>query len=120
VIFDLMESDPSLRERLPSGVYLRAEVVFAVEHEAAIHLDDVLTRRTRLSIESRDRGTKAAPVVAELMARSLGWDEESIARELAHYDARVAAERESQTKDDDHTADAARMGAPDIRTLGNV
>ena len=120
VIFDLMESDPSLRERLPSGVYLRAEVVFAVEHEAALHLDDVLTRRTRLSIESRDRGTKAAPVVAELMARSLGWDEESIARELAHYDARVAAERESQTKDDDHTADAARMGAPDIRTLGNV
>ena len=39
----------------------------------------------------------------------------TIERELAHYEARVAAERESQTMPDDHTADAARLGAPDVR-----
>jgi len=119
-ILDLMEADPSLAERLPSGVYHRAEVIFAVEHEGALHLDDVLTRRTRLSIECADRGTEAAPVVAELMAGLLGWDGSTVTRELAHYEARVAAERESQTMDDDETADAARMGAPDIRTLGSA
>ena len=37
--------------------YLRAEVVYAATHEGARHLDDVLTRRTRISIETFDRGT---------------------------------------------------------------
>jgi glycerol-3-phosphate dehydrogenase len=45
----------------------------------------------------------------------LGWDDERTAREVAHYTARVAAERESQRMPDDSTADAARLGAPDVR-----
>ena len=36
--------------------------------------------------------------------------------EITHYRARVSAERESQQQPDDHTADAARMGAGDVRT----
>ena len=52
------------------------------------------------------------------MADVLGWDDVTVVRELRHYEARVAAELDSQTKPDDRTADAARMGAPDIRTLG--
>ena len=44
--------------------YLAAEVVYAVTHEGARHLDDVLTRRTRISIETFDRGVAAAPAVA--------------------------------------------------------
>ena len=54
--------------------YLRAEVVYAVTHEGARHLDDVLTRRTRISIETFDRGVAAARPAAELMAGELGWD----------------------------------------------
>ncbi|MCL1594188.1 MAG: FAD-dependent oxidoreductase, partial [Actinomycetia bacterium] len=84
----------------------------------ALHLDDVLTRRTRLSIECDDRGIDAAPLVASIMAGVLGWDAETVNLELEHYAARVAAERESQTMPDDLTADAARLGAPDVRTLG--
>ena len=38
--------------------YLAAEVVYAVTHEGARHLDDVLTRRTRISIETFDRGRR--------------------------------------------------------------
>ena len=95
-----------------------AEVKFAVESEAALHLDDVLTRRTRLSIECRDRGVAGAPFVASIMSDLLGWDDATVARELEHYEARVNAERESQMMPDDLTADAARLGAPDIRTLG--
>ena len=41
--------------------YLAAEVVYAVTHEGARHLDDVLTRRTRISIETFDRGIHARP-----------------------------------------------------------
>jgi glycerol-3-phosphate dehydrogenase len=110
--------DSALLETLPSGSYLAAEVLFAVEHEGALHLDDVLTRRTRLSIECDDRGIDAAPLVARIMAGVLGWDAETVDLELDHYAARVAAEKESQTMPDDLTADAARLGAADVRTLG--
>jgi glycerol-3-phosphate dehydrogenase len=118
MVLDLTTDDPTLLDTIPSGSYLAAEVLFAVEHEGALHLDDVLTRRTRLSIECDDRGTDAAPLVAQIMAGVLGWDAETVNLELDHYAARVAAERESQTMPDDLTADAARLGAADVRTLG--
>ncbi len=117
-VLDLAASDPKLAERLPSGPYLTAEVQFAVTHEGALHLDDVLARRTRLSIECEDRGTDAAPIVASIMAPLLGWDDVVIANEIDHYNKRVEAELESQRMPDDRTADAARVGADDIRTLG--
>jgi glycerol-3-phosphate dehydrogenase len=49
------------------------------------------------------------------MGAVLGWDDATVKREVEHYQARVAAERESQEQPDDHTADAARLGAPDVR-----
>jgi glycerol-3-phosphate dehydrogenase len=98
--------------------YLGAEVVYAASHEGALHLDDVLTRRTRISVETFDRGVAAARPVARLLAPVLGWDADTVARELEHYDARVAAERDSQEQPDDASADAARLGAPDVRTGG--
>jgi glycerol-3-phosphate dehydrogenase len=115
-VLDLVRADPALGRQLEGAPgYLAAEVVHAVRAEGALHLDDVLTRRTRVSIETAHRGVDSAPAVARLMAAALGWDEERTAREVAHYEARVAAERESQRMPDDHTADAARLGAPDVR-----
>lgn len=111
--------DPSLAEALPGADdYLRAEVPYAVSHEGARHLDDVLARRTRASIETWDRGTAGAQVVADLMAPLLGWSSEQIEREVSHYVARVDAERASQQQPDDATADAARLGAEDIVPIG--
>ena len=89
--------------------------MYAASHEAALHLEDTLTRRTRISVETFDRGLRAAPVAARLMARVLGWDEATIQREIRHYQVRVAAERESQEQLDDLSADASRLGAPDVR-----
>jgi glycerol-3-phosphate dehydrogenase len=94
--------------------YLAAEVVYAVTHEGARHLDDVLTRRTRISIETFDRGVGAAPAVAALMAAELGWDTARTADEVDHYLRRVAAERQSQLKLTDQEADEARVRATDI------
>ncbi|MEU3702083.1 glycerol-3-phosphate dehydrogenase/oxidase [Streptomyces anulatus] len=114
-ILELILADPTLGEPLPAADdYLRAEIVYAASHEGARHLDDVLTRRTRISIETFDRGTRSARLCAELMAPVLGWDEGRIDREVQHYEKRVEAERESQRQPDDLTADAARLGAPDI------
>ncbi|GHG46794.1 FAD-dependent oxidoreductase [Sinomonas cellulolyticus] len=114
-VLDLLESDPQLAEPLPGADdYLRAEVVYATTHEGARHIEDVLTRRTRISIEAWDRGVSAAPVVADLMAPLLGWSQTQRDNEVAHYLARVEAERLSQQQPDDESAEAARMGAADI------
>lgn len=116
----LIEDDPSLGHPVvEDSPYLGAEFVYAATREGALHLDDFLTRRTRMSIETRHRGTRAVSPVSELVAPHLGWDVETIAREAAHYRARVDAERDSQQQPDDHTADAARMGAADVRTGGS-
>lgn len=96
--------------------YLTSEVVYGVTHEGALHLDDILTRRTRMSIETRHRGSDAAVATATIMGDLLGWDQGTRDREIGHYLARVDAEIDSQNQPDDHTADAARMGAPDVRT----
>ncbi|MDJ0340592.1 glycerol-3-phosphate dehydrogenase/oxidase [Streptomyces sp. H10-C2] len=117
-VLQLIVDDPSLGDPLAAAEdYLRAEVVYAASHESARHLDDVLTRRTRISIETFDRGTLSAREAAELMAPVLGWDKEHLEKEVEHYQKRVEAERESQRQPDDLTADAARLGAPDIVPL---
>jgi len=117
-VLDLCAANPVLAEGL-SGAddYLAAEVVYAVSHEGARHLDDVLTRRTRISIETWDRGVSAAIPAASLMAPVLGWSAEQQRKEIEHYLARVKAERASQQQPDDETADSARMGAPEIVPL---
>ncbi len=114
-LLELVAKDRSLGQPLEgSEDYLRVEVVYAASHEGARHLDDVLARRTRLSIETWDRGLASAEPAARLMARVLGWDEEQIDNEVRHYELRVAAERDSQQQPDDATADAARLAAADV------
>jgi glycerol-3-phosphate dehydrogenase len=82
-----------------------------------LHLDDLLTRRTRISIETPDRGEAAAVGVAELVADTLGWDSSRVSNEIEAYHARVMAERQSQEQEDDLDADATRVAAPDTRRL---
>lgn len=117
-ILGLIDERPELKKPLTGAPeYIAAEVVYAGQAEGALHLDDVLTRRTRISIETPHRGEDCVEEVADLLAPLLGWDAAARRREVEHYRARVAAERESQRMHDDHTADAARLGAPDVRRL---
>jgi len=114
-ILDLVAERPELGEPLPGGEdYLKAEIVYAASHEGALHLDDILARRTRLSIESWDRAVTASAPAAELVAPILGWDAQATANEVEHYRERVQAERVSQTMRDDTSADEARLQARDI------
>ena len=113
-LLELIEHDDKLGLPLAGAEdYLRAEVLYAVTHEGARHLDDVLCRRTRISIETFDRGVAAARPAAELMAGPLGWDADVVEEEVDHYLRRVAAERLSQEKLTDLEADEARVSAPE-------
>jgi glycerol-3-phosphate dehydrogenase len=95
--------------------YLGVEVVYAASHEGALHLEDVLARRTRISIEYPHRGVDCAAQVAGLVAEILGWSDEWTAHEIEVYKARVKAERESQSELSDEAADALRSAAPEAR-----
>ena len=117
-VLALAAEDRSLL-RMPSrdAEYLGVEFAYAAGFEGALHLDDLLARRTRMSIETPDRGVAVARAVAEVVAPRLGWDAERVDSEVAAYEARVEAERESQRKADDLAADAARVAAPDTRRV---
>jgi len=115
-LLELTADRPDLAQPLPGATdHLAVEVHYAALAEGALHLDDVLTRRTRISVQTPHRGLDSAERVAALMGEVLDWSGAAREREIEHYRARVAAERESQRMPDDRTADAARLGAPDVR-----
>jgi glycerol-3-phosphate dehydrogenase len=91
-VLDLIRADRTLGQPLLGGfAYLRAEVAYAVTHEGALHVEDVLARRVRLLIESPDAGTSAAPEVVAIMAGLLGWNRRRRAIELRRYQDFAAA-----------------------------
>jgi glycerol-3-phosphate dehydrogenase len=108
---------PVLLQTVPAAPdYLWAEIRYAVTHEGALHLEDVLTRRTRISIEYPHRGVDCAADIAAMMGDILGWDAATRDTEIASYTARVEAERQSQSHDDDAAADRVRTAAPEVRS----
>jgi glycerol-3-phosphate dehydrogenase len=121
LIFEVLDpaaEDPALLHPLPDAdEYLRAEIRYGATHEGALHLDDLLTRRTRVSIEVADRGVRAAPDTAECVADVLGWSPSRQAAEVDVYTGAVAAELRAQESPDDIAAVAARMLAPDTRAV---
>ena len=93
-VMALCADDPSLAEPLVPGLpYLKAEAVYAVNHEMAHTLSDVLARRTRSSILDREATAAAAPDVAAMLAPLLGWDSAEQGRQLAGFLTEVELER---------------------------
>jgi glycerol-3-phosphate dehydrogenase len=114
----LITARPDLRDQLAgAGGYLRAEVVYACTHEGAVHLEDVLARRTRTAIEMRDRGAAAAADSCDLMATELGWSPARRERELTSYLTWVAAQLAGETAHDDESAYRSLRG--DSRPAGS-
>jgi glycerol-3-phosphate dehydrogenase len=90
-VLELIRADKSLGQTLAGGApYLRAEVAYAVTHEGALHVIDVLARRVRLLIESADSGASVAPEAAAIMAPLLGWNRRRRAAEVREYQAFAA------------------------------
>ncbi|AKK26560.1 glycerol-3-phosphate dehydrogenase/oxidase [Mycobacterium sp. EPa45] len=115
-VLSLAVGRPELLEPITDApVYLKVEAAYAAAAEGALHLEDILARRMRISIEYPHRGVDCALQVAEIVAPILGWSEADCAREVATYLARVEAEILSQTQPDDASADALRASAPEAR-----
>ena len=93
VLAAMCEEDPSLVAPLVPGLpYLRVEAVFAVRHEMASTLDDVLSRRTRARILDAPATCAAASHVARLIAPDLGWTDAQAQAEAEAFRATVRAE----------------------------
>lgn len=97
----LIALDANLAEPLVPGLrYTRAEAVYAVRHEMATSLIDVLARRTRAHLLDNRACLEVADEVARLLAPELGWDAATLDDQVAAYaamcaDERAAAERPS-------------------------
>jgi glycerol-3-phosphate dehydrogenase len=85
-VLELTRDDPALARPLADGhPYLAAEVAYAVTHEGALHVEDVLVRRVRLFIETGANGAEAVGPVTAIMGDLLGWDAARRAAETESY-----------------------------------
>lgn len=83
-IVDVVQDHPNLGERIcPDYTPIMAEVVFSVQHEMAVCLEDIFFRRTRLGILNARQTIDAAPKVAALMQRLLEWDKPRMDAEMS-------------------------------------
>jgi glycerol-3-phosphate dehydrogenase len=103
-VLSLAGQEPEMGRRIvPGRPYIWAEVPYAIQHEMALTLSDVLTRRTHIIHEDRDQGMGVAADVAALMARTLGWEGAEVERQVERYHEQVALtrafEREGVTSD---------------------
>jgi glycerol-3-phosphate dehydrogenase len=93
-VLEEIRADSALARPLAEGhSYLRAEVAYAVTHENALHVEDVLMRRTRVFMESADVGAAGAAEVSVIMGRLLGWSRRRRAAETRRYLELVRAEQ---------------------------
>lgn len=109
----ISDVDPTMSQPLEHApAYLRAEIAYGIIHEGALHLEDLMVRRTRMNYEYLNEGVAAVPEVAEIAAGLLGWDEQTTAHEVAVYlnmaDAVAAA---SLTRDDESASELREAAA---------
>ncbi|MDZ4184956.1 MAG: glycerol-3-phosphate dehydrogenase/oxidase [Desulfuromonadales bacterium] len=82
----LCHADPSLRQHLhPDLPYRRVEIVWAIRHEWAQSVEDLLSRRTRALILDARAAIAVSPLVAALLAAELGKDAAWQAGEIAAF-----------------------------------
>ena len=98
-----IQHDSSLLEPVVAGLpYVRAEVEFAIRHEMATDVDDVLSRRTRARLLARDDSADAAGEVGQMIAAELGTDTATIERSAEEYQSSVLHERTSASLPETH------------------
>jgi len=93
-ILEIIKDQPKLTAKLDSELpYIKAEIVYAASHEGARSVDDVISRRTRLSFEAANHGLYLAEEVAGLIAPVLGWSAKERKESMAHYAGLVEREK---------------------------
>ena len=87
-VLAVADGRPDLLEQAVAGLpYMKAELVYAAREEMARTLDDVLSRRTRATIQLAQASMDAAPALARLIAPDMGWDDDAAADQAARFTA---------------------------------
>ena len=89
-VMEMAKSDSSLALPLVEGqAPIRAQVVYAARNEMAATLEDVLARRIGLQLFGWRLAIQAAPAVAALLGRELGWSAEREAAAAEEYVGKI-------------------------------
>jgi glycerol-3-phosphate dehydrogenase len=95
-VLKLAQTDHLLGEPIVAGLpYLRAEVVYCIRNEMAQTIEDILARRLGMQLYDWRASLRAAPVVADLLARDLNWSSVTKEQDLAGYTANIRASMET-------------------------
>lgn len=93
-ILDLISEQPKLAKQLhPQFAYIEAEIYYAVSHEGARSVDDVISRRTRLTFEAQENAEALINAVADIISPVLGWGKKEKDRSIAEYKEIITRER---------------------------
>ncbi|MEX6313632.1 glycerol-3-phosphate dehydrogenase C-terminal domain-containing protein [Providencia manganoxydans] len=93
-VSDILQQDPTLAKPIVEGLpYSEAEVLYAIRHELASTVDDVLARRIRARLMARDASAQAAQRVGELLQQELSFTAEEIKTQVDDYQAAIKREK---------------------------
>ena len=85
-VLEAAKSDEKLALPLSTQLpYIGAEILYAVTHEGALSVSDVMNRRTRINFEAQDQGRSILDTVAEIMAKPLGWSKADMKKSISEY-----------------------------------
>ncbi len=85
-VLAVADGRPELLDPVVAGLpYTGAELVYAAREEMARTLDDVLSRRTRATIQRAHATMDAAAAIADLIAPDMGWGKQEAAEQVARY-----------------------------------
>jgi len=85
-IKDLIKKDNSLSELIhPLLPYIKAEIIWAVQNEMCMTVEDALARRTRALLLDAKASIESAPLIAQIMAKEMGKDEIWIKEQIHNF-----------------------------------
>ena len=93
-VLELIRQDQSLAKPLTQELpYLRAEIHYAVSHEGARSVEDVVARRTRIAFEADENGAALLEEIADIIAPLLDWGHKERVESINHYRGILERER---------------------------
>ncbi len=78
------ELEPSYMDIL-YGDRIKGELIWSLRHEAVLHLEDLMLRRTRIGLILEDGGRALLEDMAPIIIRELRWDKERFTKEKENY-----------------------------------
>lgn len=90
------KDDSTLLEPLIESLpYIKVEALYAITHEAALSIDDLLSRRTRIAFEASDSGLSITSYLGELLGKYAGLEKKEISKSINEYEQIILRQRKN-------------------------